>query len=108
MSKYKTWIEIEVVVDYDFQPEEPQVLYPNDKAYPGCHAEVTINEAAIEGLDIYSHLDGGTQQTLMDEIHDWELTHKDYDGPGDPRAFTGPSLLDVLEQAIEYNEENKA
>lgn len=45
------------------------------------------------------------KKPIPDRGHDWELTHKDYDGPGDPRAFTGRSVEDVYQQAIEYNEE---
>ncbi len=50
MSEYKTYLEVVIVVDYDYQPAEKQVLYPNDEAYPGCDANVTINSVAIDGL----------------------------------------------------------
>jgi len=44
---------------------------------------------------------------------DWEIVHKDYDPtpldsdgpPGDDRFFTGPTLLDVWHQAMEYEDE---
>jgi len=36
--------------------------------------------------------------------HDWELTHKDYDPP-DGRHFTGYSVADVWQQAMEYETE---
>jgi len=44
---------------------------------------------------------------IPSRAHDWELAHKNYDGApdsGDFRAFTGPSIADVYQQAIEYNE----
>ena len=45
----------------------------------------------------------------------WSLTHKDYDGapidsfgpPADGRFFMGPSIKDVYQQAIEYNEDRE-
>ena len=48
------------------------------------------------------------KKPIPDRTHDWELVHKDYDGApdsGDTRAFTGPTIEDVYQQAIEYNEE---
>ena len=54
--KHKTYIEIEVEIDYDFQPEEPAVLWPNDSAYPGCEAEVTINSVMCGNTDIREDL----------------------------------------------------
>lgn len=46
----------------------------------------------------------------------WTLTHKDYDGapmhslegPADHRCFLGPTIEDVYQQAIEYNEAEDA
>lgn len=45
----------------------------------------------------------------------WTLTHKNYDGapmhslegPSDHRCFLGPTIADVYQQVIEYNEEMK-
>ena len=47
---------------------------------------------------------------------DWEIVHKDYDPtpldsggpPGDDRFFQGPTLADVWQQVIEYNEAQDA
>lgn len=68
MSEYSTYIEIAVKVDYDYNEGEEQVLYPNDKAHPGSDDSITINSVEVDGLDIYEHLTGGDQQTLMDDI----------------------------------------
>ena len=73
MSTHNTWIEFEVKIDYDFQPEEKAVLYPNDSAYPGCPAEVTINSAELAGVDILDkisedHLDR-LRAEIMDELN---------------------------------------
>ena len=77
MPTYKTWIEVEVTVDYDFQPEEKTVLYPNGMAYPGADASVSLNSADIGGTDILGELDGGQQQTLEDDILEHELKGDD-------------------------------
>ena len=52
MSVYKTYIEIEVAIDYDFEAGEPTVMYPNDKAHPGSPESVTINSIEFEGIDL--------------------------------------------------------
>ncbi len=44
------------------------MLYPNDEAYPGCPASVSLNSADIGETDILGELDGGQQQTLEDDI----------------------------------------
>jgi len=53
------------------------VLYPNDEAYPGCPASVSLNSADIGGTDILGELDGGQQQTLEDDILEHELKGDD-------------------------------
>ena len=45
---------------------------------------------------------------IPDRRHDWEIVHDDYDGPGDDRCFTGPTLADVWQQAKEWAEENNS
>ncbi len=50
MSDYQTYIELPITVDYDYSPAEKQIFYPNDEAYPGCDASVTINSVEIDGL----------------------------------------------------------
>ena len=40
--------------------------------------------------------------------HDWTAVHEDYDGAVDShdyRAFTGPSIEDLLHQISDYNED---
>ena len=70
MPTYKTWIEVEVTIYYDYQPEEKQVLYPNDKAHPGWPASVDMNSAVIGGTDILGELNSNQQQTNEDDIFD--------------------------------------
>ena len=70
MSEYKTWLELEVVVDYDFQPEEEKVLYPNDKAYPGCPAHVTINTICIVsgGIDHPINISDELESRVVEDL----------------------------------------
>ena len=70
MPTHKTYLELAVYIDYDFQPEEKQVLYPNDDAYPGCPAEVTINSVQIQGQDI--SLTSSEEEAIKAEIMEQE------------------------------------
>jgi len=66
-----------------------------------CHVELTPEDFDDWNLSY-------DMKPIPSRAHDWELVHKDYDGApdsGDHRAFTGPSIDDVYQQAIEYNEE---
>ena len=85
MSIYKTYHEFEISVDYDYQPYEKQVLYPNEDAYPGCPEQVTVTGIYIpraepcRGIprysdDILPYLSAKDieviEQEIMDAIHD--------------------------------------
>ena len=39
--------ELELRIDYDYQPMEPMIIHPVDAADPGCAAAATINSAEI-------------------------------------------------------------
>ena len=72
--KYSIHQEIMVTVDYDYSPEEKQVLYPNDKAYPGCPAEITVNEIDLDGLDILPYIEESDLDRIKAEIMEMENT----------------------------------
>ena len=72
--KYSIHQEIMVTVDYDFQPEEKQVLYPNDRAHPGCPAEITVNEIDLDGLDILPYIEEADLDRIKAEIMEMENT----------------------------------
>ena len=74
MSKYHTYTEIAIEVDYDYQPEEKAVLYPNDKAYPGCPAEVTIYGIDFGGIDILEYTPDFDLEIIKAEIMEMENT----------------------------------
>ena len=71
-----------------------------------CHCEATPENFE----DWVVRLSGYTDRPFK-----WEITHKDYDGapinsfegPADSRHFYGPTLVDVWQQAIDYEEEQK-
>jgi len=37
----------EILVTFDYTPAEKPILYPNDKADPGCDAEIDITSITI-------------------------------------------------------------
>lgn len=51
---------------------------------------------------IISHL----PPPIPDRRHDYQAVHKDYDGPGDPRCFTGESPEDIKQQIEEFESDD--
>jgi hypothetical protein len=80
--------------------------WENDEVCIECHMDLTPED--YEDYEV--GYDSGAPKAFA-----WSVTHKDYDGapihsfggPADQRHFIGPSLKDVWEQVIEYNEENE-
>ena len=68
MATYKTWIEIEVSVDYDYSPAEPTVLYPNEMAYPGAAESVRVNEVKHAYIDITDAICIAELERIEEEI----------------------------------------
>lgn len=67
--KYETTIEaglfeeFEARIEFDYEPEEKEVLYPVDDAYPGCPEDasltsvmISVNDQWIEVLPILSYI----------------------------------------------------
>lgn len=76
MSTFKTHIEIEVVVDYDYQPYEPQ-----SKDCPETYAEVTVNvvevvlpKGSVGFGDIQPYLDKSTMESITEQCFEQEQT----------------------------------
>ena len=69
MSSFKTFIEIEVEVEYDYQPYEPQ-----SKDCPETYAEVTIGTVKILNQDIYSFLEDDTLENLEQQCFEDQRT----------------------------------
>lgn len=69
MSKYETTIEnvedeLEIEVDFDFEPAERMT-----HDYPGCDAQVTINEVTVAGKEICLTKD--EEERIVEEIMDY-------------------------------------
>lgn len=69
MSKYETTIEnvddeLEIEVDFDFEPAERMT-----RDYPGCDAQVTINEVLAAGKEICLTKD--EEERMVEEIMDY-------------------------------------
>jgi len=53
MNRSITFKGIDFDVEFDYQPEEPMVMYYADgSGHPGCAAEVSITDIKITGTDI--------------------------------------------------------
>ena len=66
--KHQTFIEIEVTVDFDFEPEESPVYYPNDSAHPGSPASVCVNSVCFGPYDIQEGLSPSDLEHIESEI----------------------------------------
>ena len=54
MKQDVTYKEIYLVVGFNYSPEEPMVMYyPDGSGYPGCAAEIEIQEIIYDGVDVY-------------------------------------------------------
>ena len=59
---------LELDIEFDYQPEEPMVMYyPDGSGYPGCAAEVEITTIHYEERDISEIMD------CLDQLEDIEL-----------------------------------
>ena len=70
--------EIDVVVEFDYQPEERPVLggLP-ENCHPGCSAELTINQVTCNGVDITALADWTFLEDRM--LEDDTRGEPDYD-----------------------------
>ena len=60
-STLNTEIELEVEVNYDYQPQEP-----SDGAYPGCDEEISINSVMLGETDILGRLIGDELENITE------------------------------------------
>ena len=49
--------EVEYLCDADYQPEEPAILYPNDRAYPGCAASMMLTQVTMVHPETRQNID---------------------------------------------------
>jgi hypothetical protein len=63
--------DLEVLLTYDYEPAEPVILYPNDRAHPGSPENVEITSVEVAGQDILENLNPETVERFEMEILDW-------------------------------------
>jgi hypothetical protein len=68
---------LNIVVEFDYSPEEPMVMYyPDGSGYPGCPAEVEITSVMIEGkydaIDLFDTFGilPQLEEVILDEINE--------------------------------------
>lgn len=53
---------LELDVEFDYQPEEPEVrYYPDGSGYPGCAEEIDVYKVSLNGTDITELFDDFTE-----------------------------------------------
>ncbi len=57
--KAKGYIELDVDIEFDYQPEEPQT-----RDYPGCEADVDITSVTFKGVELRDAL----SKTQLNEL----------------------------------------
>ena len=67
MEKTINYRGLELEVEFDYQPEEPEVrYYPDGSGYPGSAEEITVSKVSLNGTDITELFDNFTE--LEEEI----------------------------------------
>jgi hypothetical protein len=59
--------EFTLDVEFDYSPEEPMIMYPNDMAHPGYPAEVTVNSVKLDGLELIDTISDITLAAIEEE-----------------------------------------
>jgi hypothetical protein len=62
-----TYIELEIEVDYDYQPSEKA-----SSTYPGCESSVELNAVFAGGIDILNSLTESEKEELIQKCFDTE------------------------------------
>ena len=65
--------EIDLVIDYDYEPAEPQVLHPIEDAYPGCAECATISSVMFNIKGRFSDVTDIIDQGFMEVLEDYCL-----------------------------------
>ena len=60
--------DLTVYVQFDYQPEEKMVMYPNEKAHPGCPADAIIYEVLHDGVDIFDKISDSELVRMREDI----------------------------------------
>ena len=60
--------EIALIIDYEYEPEEKQVLYPIDDAYPGCAENAVITAVAFNINGRFTSITSLIAEDLKEEL----------------------------------------
>ena len=65
---------IEFDVEFDYQPEEPVVMYYKDgSGHPGCAEECNVHEVSHKGTDFTEFLEEfltDIEDTILEQMHE--------------------------------------
>jgi hypothetical protein len=65
---------IEFDVEFDYQPEEPMVMYYADgSGYPGCAEECTLTDISHKGTDFMEFFEDDIEEIeeeILNQIHE--------------------------------------
>lgn len=65
----EVYLELELIVDYDYQPEEPMVrYYPDGSGYPGAAEEVTVTSVKFGNVELISELSDEQIEEIEEQI----------------------------------------
>lgn len=71
--------EVELEIEFDYQPEEKEVRYYSDgSGYPGCPESIEINYIGHKGEDIYELLTKETLGRIEDKVFEHLHSREDY------------------------------
>ena len=68
--------EIDLVIDYDYEPAEPEVLHPIEDAYPGCAAEAHITQIQIYFNEKYLTVTDIMDQSFIEVLEEYCLMNQ--------------------------------
>ena len=52
MTTLETYLELPVTIEFDVDPGQKLIMYPNDDAQPGYDPEIEINSVTHKGKDV--------------------------------------------------------
>jgi hypothetical protein len=73
MRRELTYKEVELDIEFDYQPEEPMVMYYKDgSGDPGCPSEATITDIKIGKINVWQLLEDQIEDIEKELLEDYE------------------------------------
>lgn len=77
MRRELTYKGVDLDIEFDYQPEEPMVMYYKDgSGDPGCPSSVTITGIKIVRIDVYELLEDQIEAIELELIQEYEQEEK--------------------------------